>query len=60
MTTDNEPVYTVREVAMRLGLGVAQVRQLMEDHKLVAEKRDGVTYVTADSLYRFEQDWRQA
>ena len=35
------------DVAERLDLPVTRVRQLIRDHKLLAERRDGVLYVPA-------------
>jgi hypothetical protein len=38
------------DVAERLDLPVTRVRQLIRDHKLLAERRDGVLYVPASFI----------
>lgn len=41
----DEPLLTLPEVADRLGIVVTKVMDLLNDHKIIAVKRDGVRYV---------------
>ncbi len=41
---------TVPDVAERLELPVSRVRQMIRDHRLLAERRDGVLYVPASFI----------
>ncbi|BAU96509.1 transcriptional regulator [Corynebacterium suranareeae] len=42
---DNEPLLTLPEAAERLGVVVTKVMDLVNDHKLIVVRRDGVRYI---------------
>lgn len=42
---DNEPLLTLPETAERLGVVVTKVMDLVNEHKLIVVRRDGIRYI---------------